>query len=385
MRVAIVTPLLSHFEVPLLRLASSLPGLDVRVLHTDPSEEVCFDTDYRTIIDWGERRRAGYENTYYQSVTELADELFAWRPRTILQYGYAWKGALRLLAQARFRSLPVVHRGLLTPFRNTRQNRVLGAAWRTVQPAFLRRFQGHHYGGTYSEAVLKAAHIPENRRYFVPFSVDTPYFAARADDPCEEAKAMMLRRDLGWSADALVVLFMCQHSWFKAPDVMVRAAREAQRVLPDLKLIMAGSGAMTDELAAFAAQNLAAGSFHFPGYVSSKQTMPYYLASDLVMFPSRYDTWSRGVNEAMLARRPCIVSRVVPAAGGLVDDEVNGYVVDGLDPMAFAGRIAKFVAMPTERRRAMGESARARALQFSYEAHVDELRRSLTDVAASGG
>jgi glycosyltransferase involved in cell wall biosynthesis len=83
----------------------------------------------------------------------------------------------------------------------------------------------------------------------------------------------------------------------------------------------------------------------------------------------------------MLARRPCLVSRVVPAAGGLVEDGLNGYVVDGLEPKNFADRIAGFLALPDEERRRMGEAARARALEFSYEAHADELRRSLTDVA----
>jgi glycosyltransferase involved in cell wall biosynthesis len=109
--------------------------------------------------------------------------------------------------------------------------------------------------------------------------------------------------------------------------------------------------------------------------------MPYYLTASLVLFPSRYDTWSRGVNEAMLARRPCIVSRVVPAAGGLVDDRVNGYVVDELEPAPFSDRIVQFLDMPASTRSAMGDAARSRALEFSYEAHADDLRRSFTEVA----
>jgi hypothetical protein len=33
-------------------------------------------------------------------------------------YGYAWKDALSVLAQTRLRGIPVVHRGLLTPYYN---------------------------------------------------------------------------------------------------------------------------------------------------------------------------------------------------------------------------------------------------------------------------
>ncbi len=380
MKAAIVTTVLSHFEVPLFRLAAGLPGLDVRVLHIDPSEDARFDKDYSQVIDWGESLKSGYANSYFPDMPALKRELFAWQPDVVLQYGYSWRGAFQFLAEARLRRIPVVHRGLLTPYHNIRERTLIARGWRVVQPVFLRRFQAHHYGGAYSEAVLERAAIPKNRRYFVPYSIDTPYFAARADEPRQAEAAVELKRGLGWPADAPVLLFMCQHSWFKAPDLMMRLTGEAQRRVPNVKLLMAGSGAMTEELKAYAAANLAPGSYHFPGYVASKQTMPYYLAASLVLFPSRYDTWSRGVNEAMLARRPCIVSRVVPAAGGLVDDDENGYVIDGLEAGPFVERIEGFLALAPEGRAAMGEAARARALEYSYEAHKDDVYRSLTEV-----
>ncbi len=385
LKVAIVTPKISHFEVPLFRLAASFEGIDLRVFHNDSRGDSFHDVDYGTTIDWGEQLRGGYPNTAFPTLAELKGALLDWSPGVALQYGYFWKGALPFLAHLRFARIPVVHRGLLTTYYNTRQHPLVTRTWRMVQPALLKRFQGHHYGGTYSEAVLERCGISKSQRFFVPFSIDTSYFAACADDPAQIAAAAEIRRGLGWSADDPVLLFMCQHSWFKAPDVMLRIAAEAQRRRPATKLIMAGSGAMTDELKTFAASKLAPGSFHFPGYVSSKLTMPIYLASDLVLFPSRYDTWSRGVNEAMLARRPCIVSRVVPAAGGLVDHGENGYVVDGLEPAAFVDLIEQFRSLPSERRAAMGQTARERAKYFSYEVHASELRASLVQTAARFG
>jgi glycosyltransferase involved in cell wall biosynthesis len=381
MKVAIVTPTLSHFEVPLFRLAASLDGLDVRVFHTDLREDTFLDKDYSTLINWGENMRRGYPNTGFDSIRQLHAAVLDWSPRVVLQYGYFWKGAFGLLARMRLHGIPVVHRGLLTPYFNTQQNLIVTHVWRRVQPLLLRRFQAHHYGGSYSEAVLEAAGIPRDERYFVPYSVDSPYFSKLADDPEQALRAVQLKRSLGWPDDSPVLLFMCQHSWFKAPDVMMRVAAKAQRLIPDVKLVMAGSGRMTEELKSYAAAHLFAGSYHFPGYVSSKHTMPYYLAADLVLFPSRYDTWSRGVNEAMLARRPCIVSRIVPAAGGLVDHETNGYVVDSLEPAQFVELVMKFLLMPVQERRRMGEAARMRAEEFSYEAHVDDLRRSFTECA----
>ncbi len=381
MKVAIVASVLSHFEIPLFRLAASLPGMDVRVFHTDPSGDAFYDKDYGQVIDWGENLHAGYPSEYFPTIGELETKLFAWQPDVVMQYGYFWRGAFAFVAKARLRGIPIVHRGLLTPYANTRQQALVARVWRKVQPYFLRSFRAHHYGGSYSELVLERAGVPKSRRYFVPFSIDTTYFAKRADEPDEAQKAAFLRSSLGWAESDPVLLFMCQHSWFKAPDVMIRVVAEAQRRRPSVKLIMAGSGDMTGDLQQRAAETLRPGSYHFPGFVKSKETMPVYLASDLVLFPSRYDTWSRGVNEAMVARRPCIISRVVPAAGGLVDDCSNGYVIDGLEPGPFADAIETYLDQSPEARLAMGDRARARALEFSYEAHVDDLRRSFTETA----
>ena len=381
LRVAIITPTISHFEVPLFRLAASIDKLDVRVFHNDLRPDAFADQDYSTTIDWGELRKSGYPNQGFATLRDLTSEVTRWMPDVVLQYGYFWKGAVGLLARLRYRNIPVIHRGLLTPYHNARLNPLVTRSWRYVQPILLNRFQAHHFGGSYSETVLERAGIPKDRRYFVPFSVDTTYFASHADSKDELSAARALKNQLGWTADDPVLLFMCQHSWFKAPDVMMQIAAKAQRVVPTVKLLMAGSGKMTDELKNYAEQNLATGSYFFPGYISSKATMPYYLASDIVLFPSRYDTWSRGVNEAMLARRPCIVSRIVPAAGGLVDHGVNGYVIDQLEPGLFVDRIIEYLSLPQVHRVQMGQAARSRAEFFSYEAHTDELQRSFFETA----
>lgn len=385
-KIAIITPRISHFEVPLFRLAASMQEFDVCVFHNDLRDDAFFDQSYGTTIQWGKGLKAGYPNVGYRTVNEMRRAVIDWSPNVALQYGYSWSGAVELLAHLRARQIPVIHRGLLTPYYNTNQNPLVTRAWRLLQPLLLNRFQAHHYGGEYSKSVLRNAGVPDTKSYFVPFSVDTSYFSERADNEKEIQASRDLRNSLGWSSHDPVLLFLCQHNWFKAPDVMLRIAVEAQRRNKSIKLIMGGSGSMTEELKTYASRNLASGSFHFPGYVSSEATMPYYLAADIVLFPSRYDTWSRGVNEAMLARRPCIVSRCVPAAGGLVEHGVNGYVVDGLAPQEFVRHLEIWLNLHEDVQTTMGQAARERAEFFSYEAHVDDLRRSFIDTArASSG
>ena len=111
--------------------------------------------------------------------------------------------------------------------------------------------------------------------------------------------------------------------------------KQVAEVDPKARFLVVGSGRMTDAMKTDAHEHLDPKTIHFAGFVSSSQTVAYYLASDLVICTSRYETWARMVNEAMLCRRPCLVSKIVPAAGGLIVDGENGYVVDSPESSRF--------------------------------------------------
>ncbi len=113
--------------------------------------------------------------------------------------------------------------------------------------------------------------------------------------------------------------------------------------------------------------------------------MPYYPGRRPCAVSVALTTLGTLCQRAMLARRPCIVSRIVPAAGGLVEHGENGYVVDPLEPGPFVARIEEYWALSPDRRAAMGEAARTRAKYFSYEAHADALLCSFVETAKRAG
>ena len=83
------------------------------------------------------------------------------------------------------------------------------------------------------------------------------------------------------------------------------------------------------------------------------------------------------VNEAMLCRRPCLISTNVAAAGGLVENEVNGYVVDSLDVWGFVNVIEKYFALSADDKLQMADAAYARAMQFAYEPNMPNVLASV--------
>lgn len=369
LRLAVFTDSISHFEAPLFRLCAQTDALQFKVFYVRPVKAQRFDAQYAQQIDWGYDLLSGYESQQVPDAAGLVSAANDWRADVVLLYGYGWRGAAGIILRNWWRGQPQVHRGTLNYHYDPRRP-VKGPLLRPIGRLLLRLCDAHHYGGDYSRKVLLDAGADESALFFVPYSVDTPHFLAASERPDQLEAAGEIRQRLGWAHDDRVLLFIAQHNWFKGPDIAMELFRRVASDDPRARFLVVGSGAMTDAMKAAAREHLPPDVIHFAGFVPSAQTVACYLASDLVVCTSRYETWARMVNEAMLCRRPCIVSRIVPAAGGLIDDGVNGYVVDAPQADQFAAAVRRHFALPAHERRHIGEAARAKAQQFAYEPYV---------------
>lgn len=368
-RLAVLTQSISHFEAPLFRLCAKESELEFKVFYVDEAATSRFDAVYGTTISWGSNLTVGYASERCLSARDMSQAADRWRADTILMYGYSWPGAPGIILRNWRRGMPQTHRGTMSHLIDPRRP-VRGRLLRPVSRRLLRLFDSHHYGGTHSREVLRRAHAKPESMFFVPYSVDSPYFAAKADAADSEAAAREIRQRHGWGLSDRVLLFIAQHTWFKGPDIMLRAfARIAARDA-STRFLIVGSGVESDAMKRYATEHIDPSRIAFAGFVPSAETIPYYLASDLVLCTSRYETWARMVNEAMLCRRPCVVNVNVAAAGGLVADGVNGYVANSLKVGGFVDAIERHFALTASARTTMAQAARERALQFAYEPNM---------------
>lgn len=379
LRLAVATPTISHFETPLYRILGGGGEIELMVFHADSLQRSRFDIEHQTVIDWGRDVVEGFSETRCESTTTgIGKDLWTWNPDVVLLYGYSWPGALKILLEAKIRRIPIVFRGTISPLLDPRRSKGWSIS-RALRPAVLRLFDAHHFGGDYSRSAITAAGVPESNLYFVPYSVDSGYFEKGAKSSRNRRRAEALRREWGWSENDFLVLFLSQQNWVKGVDLAIPTMAKLQQLHPNAKLVMAGSGSLSADVKRAAEDSLEPGSFVFPGFLPSYETIPYYLACDVSFYPSRYDTWARGVNEAMLCGRPCLVTDRVAASGGLVDDGMTGMVVEGTDPNTMAHRLAEFAASSLSRRREMGEAARVAAWRYSYEENADTALRSILE------
>ncbi len=372
LRFAVVTPVISHSEVPLFRLCARAEGLRFKVFYIQPVKAQRFDIEYAQEIDWGIDLLGGYDSVQVSGPEELGRAAREWGADVVLLYGYTWPGAPRIILRNWWRGRAQVHRGTLNYYLDPRRP-IKSRLMRPLGRMLLRLFHAHHYGGDYSHKVLMDAGAKEEALFFVPYSVETPHFVAAADAPDQRRAGLAIREAQGWAPDDHVILFIAQHNWFKGPDIAMEVFRQVAQADPKARFLVVGSGRMTAAMKAYARQHLDPKIIHFAGFVPSALTVAYYLASDLVICTSRYETWARMVNEAMLCRRPCLVSRVVPAAGGLIVDGENGYVVEMPEANQFVPVIKRHFTLPQEVRQRMGDAARVKAQAFAYEPHIDNV------------
>jgi D-inositol-3-phosphate glycosyltransferase len=105
----------------------------------------------------------------------------------------------------------------------------------------------------------------------------------------------------------------------------------------------------------------------------------FYAASDVVLTPSRTESFGLVALEA----QACGVPVVAAAVGGLryvVEDGRTGFLVEGHDPADHTDRLLQILRDPALAARLGGEAAR-RALRFTWDATAQELMSVYDEVA----
>ena len=114
---------------------------------------------------------------------------------------------------------------------------------------------------------------------------------------------------------------------------------------------------------------------HFLGFKSPEELAGYYAAADVFVLPTRYDIWGLVVNEAMAKGLPVITTTKCGAGLELVENGVNGWLVEPEDPAALAEAIGKVLGAGE----AMGERALEKIRGYTIEemvrAHVERFER----------
>jgi D-inositol-3-phosphate glycosyltransferase len=217
---------------------------------------------------------------------------------------------------------------------------------------------------------------PRGRIEIVAPGVEHAFFA-----PGDQRGA---RAALDLPGDVPILLFVGRIQPLKGPDVAIRSLATLGR-RDALLLVVGGASGQEGDAEAERAQALVdeLGLHDQVRFVAPQPhhiLSTYYRAADVVVVPSRSESFGLVALEAAACGVPVVAS----AVGGLltlVDDGLTGHLIDGRDPYDYAKAIASIIDDDV-RRAAMGAAAAARARRYTWSFAAARLRRVYADLAA---
>ncbi len=224
-----------------------------------------------------------------------------------------------------------------------------------------------HYRGTSAGVVV------------APQAVDVDHFGA----PVSDAARSAARKRAGGPGTELLVLYVGRLVHEKGIATLLEGWRCAE-LGPGARLALAGHGPLEQTVRRELPEA------RLLGQVTADALPALYAAADVLVLPSIHtasfrEPWGLVVNEAMLQHTPVVASDAVgAAAGGLVRDGRNGFVVPAGNPDALAARL-RALAGDAELRAELGAAAHADASAYTPTAWAAGMGQALEAAGVGSG
>jgi glycosyltransferase involved in cell wall biosynthesis len=241
---------------------------------------------------------------------------------------------------------------------------------------FVPRFDAYLVVGRLTREYLLHYGADPARCFAAPHSVDNRFFAEASERLREQRRT--LREHMGLSPAATVFLFVGRLIQGKDVDVFIDAIGDAAKTDAVAGLIV-GDGPLRVEAEARARRKGA--PVRFAGFLNQRAMAGAYAASDVLVVPSRSETWGLVVNEAMACGLPAVVSDGVGCAPDLVIPGSTGERFGIGDVETLSGHMTHLAADAVYRER-LGGQAKAHVAEYDVSATVKGTLQAIQAVAA---
>ena len=233
------------------------------------------------------------------------------------------------------------------------------------------------YVGLNNEKYFLAHGLKPGQLIYAPHAIDNNRFAE--PDDIYQADAEVIKRNAGIQKEDLVLLFAGKLEKKKNPQFLIRLLK-----LTDdkrLKIIFVGTGELmeTIQLAAASDERIL-----LMGFKNQQQMPVMYRVADLFVLPSTGpgETWGLALNEAMASGKAVIVSNKTGGAINLVDEGINGLIIDlknndKIQQLIQQSLIDKEIVLE------MGRQSRLKIQSFTFSHIVNTIEDIMTDTISS--
>lgn len=379
-RIAIIAPTCFYYQAPLFRALAADSRMDLTVYFCTDEGISGKDTKaaYGTDESWAPKDdlMEGYRSkflrnhapwgSYLRSLVGLANlgiwkELRRNRPDAVVVMSWmnptwwlTYLACLKLGIPMLFMTDANVHAEVLkSPWKSWLKRVALG---KLLFPAI----SGFLCAGTSNRELYVSYGVPDEKLF--PFAYSWGYASLIEDSKWLRSQKSALRTEYGLPQDAVVLLYCGRLSAEKGSIELINAYKMVSQ--PEKALVVVGDGKLRKPMQELAdAQDI--DSVYFMGFQNRDNIGKFYALADILVLPSREETWGMVVNEGLCFSLPVIVSDQVGSGADLVIPEENGYVFPSNDVGALAEGMSKMIELPDEDRVKMGERSQRLITEWS--------------------
>ncbi len=197
--------------------------------------------------------------------------------------------------------------------------------------------------GEHVKKYLMEEGVPSERIFVAAHAVDNEFYSKEVS----EIEKSALRDLLKIQNHQKVILYLGRLEESKGLSVLLNAYKKIAS--PNIILVIAGDGSIKSEIECQATDIGINDEVRFPGFVSREDSVIYYSISNVFVLPSvttpaGKEPWGLVVNEAFNQGVPVVASEAVgAAAGGLVKDGINGFIIREQDDEQLAEALLKIL------------------------------------------
>jgi glycosyltransferase involved in cell wall biosynthesis len=376
-KVAIITEIIAPYRIPVFNALAERPEIDLHIVflsETDPTlrqwqvykDEIQFR--YEILRSW--RWRVGGHNLLLNR--GLHSTLRRLNPDVVIAGGYNYAACWSAAYWAKAASIPF----LLWTESTIHDQRKKYPLVEFAKKRFLNLCSGFIVPGKSSLQYLEQLGVPENQMTTAPNAVDTSLFSNLADAARGNPAVLRARHNLPSQYFLFVGRFVREKGVF---DVIEAYSQLPPEIRNEIGLVFVGDGpartALHDQ------SRILQGNVQFPGFLHREELAQVYGLAEAFIFPTLSDPWGLVVNEAMACGLPVIASSVAGCTADLVEDSVNGVLVEPHDIPHLTLAMENLAKNP-EMRLGMGRKSRERIDFYSPDAWAAGMIKAVHSVSA---
>jgi len=370
LRLAIITTHPIQYNAPLFRLLSERKIIDLKVFYTwGQSKDEVYDAKFGIIRSWDIPLTKGYEHEFVHNSSKQPDsnrfwgivnprlqqKIKAWQPDAVLVYRWSVYSHFKLMQQLGG-SPKLFFRG-----DSHLKNKKKGASlfFKTMILKFIfRKVDKAFYVGEYNRQYFLKYGLQNQQLIAAPHAIDNSRFNSNAAQ--WELQATAERRKLQIPDNAVVFLYAGKFYELKQLDVLIHVFKQVKNHL--YRLLLIGNGEQENMLKELAKED---DRIIFQSF-KNQSDMPWvYRMADVLVLPSKSETWGLAVNEAMACGRAAIVSDQCGCAPELIVQGQTGFVFKSGSEQELLFCLQQFAEK--QKAEAMGKLALKHIEQFSLE------------------